>query len=694
MPRPQVFLLVLLLRLVGAHDDVCVQESTSSEPSLLQSSLWKNPHVLGNSHLFEEGKDLNEFPEEDINDIPHFSLLEMNHQTRTHSISAMQRAVTKRYQSYQAHSVHLRRSTNRLKSRLLEIAANAGAAAAAVENAAAVDDSEHPTSSRDRSPLMLLSEDQQSVQPQHEVTVKQFFLPKKGKGKTKSKLKNKATVKQFFLPTPKKTEKHEGAAGKRSLPSQEEEYPSEEEEYRREKERKWAEESEKPKDGKVSSLAELVDKFIDSQSNSEDACHAQLLEAKHQLNSLRELVTDLVEEVNTTEKAMILYDKELQEKLQTLADIQVWKDEQTKKCKKKKEEDTKMFIKLSQELKEMEQIASPDVSMNISAKTLNKDQDKDQSSSEASLLQMDSSANVAQKLTTIPGLMNSTRAATLMYNRCMKTRVQLPDPDSITLLQGEATPEECKEQKEILEKTYVKTYVEMARLKAQYEKLSKDNACEDTVQAEFAEQHEPLRESTERLSKVSGDTAKELNEIRPQLEKAEIAEGKLRIQVKRLTEQCGQLGTTVSDLDKVRDVIRALSDCPGLSRMEFLVPKWTGKWVSFMQESEKKEDKEVDSEMDLSCNAASPGSRAAEVGEIEERTIQDIPQSLSSQAPLLGACPNCEGEEDEMYKSGHARICWKEGSSLDLQGESLKCGKGKKVILCVIDRGSIRAVPH
>merc|ERR1712224_1006945 len=138
-----------------------------------------------------------------------------------------------------------------------------------------------------RPPLTLVSEDRQSVKTMP-------LPPKKGKGKLKAKPKAKV-VKPLVN-----------------------------------KKKAKVVEPEKPKDGKVSSLAELVDRFIDSQSNSEDACHAQLLEAKHQLNSLRELVTDLVEEVNTTEKAMILYDKELQEKLQKLADIQVWRDEQIK----------------------------------------------------------------------------------------------------------------------------------------------------------------------------------------------------------------------------------------------------------------------------------------------------------------------------------------------------------------------------
>merc|ERR1719265_1302829 len=65
-------------------------------------------------------------------------------------------------------------------------------------------------------------------------------------------------------------------------------------------------------------IHKVIEKFIDGQSNSEDACHSQLLEAKHQLNQLHDMVVDLIEEVNSTEKAIIVYDKELQEKLKAL----------------------------------------------------------------------------------------------------------------------------------------------------------------------------------------------------------------------------------------------------------------------------------------------------------------------------------------------------------------------------------------
>jgi len=457
----------------------------------------------------------------DVNEIPHYSLLEMNQQTRTlsHSISAMRRAVSKRYLSYQAHVAHLRRSTKGLKNRLLEIAADAGAAAAAVENSAvAADHSEPSNLSGVKATTALLSEAKQSNGAQ-----------------------------QFHSPDATK-------------------------------------DAESDKSGKANSLSQLMEKFVDGQSNSEDACHAQLLEAKHQLSSLGELVTDLVQEVNTTKKAIIFFDKQLQEKLQETSKIQARKDEQIKKCKKKRERNVELFVKLSQELKEIRQIASPDISMDMSSKSLHAqsalDQEQAESSNEASLLQAESSSGlqhyVAQKLIATSGLMNSTREATLTYNRCMKIlkRAQSADQDADTdngssdsnsvapvQVQNDTTPEECKRQRQMLEETYTKTYVELTRLKSHYEIMAKDTTCEDAAQAEFADQYGSLHMHTRRLSNVSGETVKKVKDIKPQLEQASIAEAKIRTQVKRLSEQCGQLGTTVSDLDKVRDVIQAMVGC-------------------------------------------------------------------------------------------------------------------------------------
>merc|ERR1719191_20369 len=83
-------------------------------------------------------------------------------------------------------------------------------------------------------------------------------------------------------------------------------------------------------------MDELIDDFIDAQAGSEDACHSQLLEARHQLNQLHALVADLARQVNATEEQIMVYDKMLEERLEEMSELTTWKKEELKKCEAEK----------------------------------------------------------------------------------------------------------------------------------------------------------------------------------------------------------------------------------------------------------------------------------------------------------------------------------------------------------------------
>jgi len=160
-----------------------------------------------------------------------------------------------------------------------------------------------------------------------------------------------------------------------------------------------------------------------------------------------------------------------------------------------------------------------------------------------------------------------------------------------------------------------------------------------------------------------------------------------------LASECGELPETISDLGKVRDAIQALSKCPALSRVQFHLPKWIGTWVTFEQDAESMSDAKQDELMNAACAKAKPGARAAEVGEIQEQTVEGIPVSNTASNPLIGSCPSCAGTEDDSFQSNHGRICWAPGASLSFSERSTNCGAGKKAILCVMDRADVRQIP-
>merc|ERR1719236_300031 len=71
-------------------------------------------------------------------------------------------------------------------------------------------------------------------------------------------------------------------------------------------------------------IDEIVKGFISKQSGSQDACSSQLMEAKHQLNQIHKYVSDLVVQVNTTERAILALDKAMQDKIKEVEVLDKW----------------------------------------------------------------------------------------------------------------------------------------------------------------------------------------------------------------------------------------------------------------------------------------------------------------------------------------------------------------------------------
>jgi prefoldin subunit 5 len=289
-------------------------------------------------------------------------------------------------------------------------------------------------------------------------------------------------------------------------------------------------------------------------------------------------------------------------------------------------------------------------------------------------------------------LIDATRKASEAYKTCMGS-----DDSHISLsLLSEGKPktnEECEAEKEALEKTYIKAYVELSRMKAEYEELANSTSCFDAVNEQYNSRHPALQDAADKLSSQINAKVQQLQELRPRLDGAKESETQLRAQVQKLTAQCKNVGATVSDLDKVRDAIQSLSECPGLARVKFSMPKWVGTWAFFEQDAASSDDAAQDAKMNAACTKLKAGSRAAEVGEIQEQTVEGIPVSNTAPNPLLGACPDCAGDGDEAFSSGHARVCWVAGKMLTLADRSVNCGSGKKAILCVQDRPDVRVIP-
>jgi len=205
---------------------------------------------------------------------------------------------------------------------------------------------------------------------------------------------------------------------------------------------------------------------------------------------------------------------------------------------------------------------------------------------------------------------------------------------------------------------------------------------------QYKSQKDPLEESEEKLVKELDEKIKELQHNRPRLEDMKEAHEKLSKHVEVLGKEGVDLPATESDLDKVREAIHALSRCPGLSKPNFVVPKWAGEWVEVDVQNVPEDAKSGpanDNLLDAACQKRfGKMVRAAEVSEINAKMIQDLPLSNDANLPVFAKGPGAKGKDDEDGKS--FRVCWPAKGALAAEGKQEDCGSGKKAVACIWDR--------
>lgn len=568
-------------------------------------------------------------------------------------------------------------------------------------------------------------------------------------------------------------------------------------------------------------LENTIDEFIAKQSGSSDACHSQLLEAKHQLNQLHAHVKDLSMQVNATDHELTALNSQVDSKLKENEALEKWREEQLEKLEEAQKGNVEYCDRLKEELNELQEVANSNVSMNLTSGQVFHNLSL-VPLSEGKVLHRFSVASLSDARMMLPHIADRLKAAlhqtfpvpvvqinvadngelTQIRDRghvealqsafkstgeCMKVETMTVGADDITfgenhnsllevadapvlelkdddstqanatctikdpatievanntetvrppmdLTHGDfisvpcvsvnpmyfgiiwlscnqtlradasqcvqaANTENCTEQKKVLEKEFIKTYVKIARDIAACEDQTTNgyNAAKQAIEDQFRDRRDPIQNDASEISRQATEKARELEELRPRLQNALNAWHKLSERVHSLTEQCKQLPETTTDLNKVRDAIKALSLCPGLSKATLSVPQWAGAWVTLDDAISHTSDQDYDAKMVTRCTEAfkdrypDQALRAASVGEITSAAVLDLPETNTASAPLMGACPQCEGNEDTLSASGHLRICWRQGVALTTHEKSSGCSSGPFSIACVLDGANINA---
>lgn len=269
------------------------------------------------------------------------------------------------------------------------------------------------------------------------------------------------------------------------------------------------------------------------------------------------------------------------------------------------------------------------------------------------------------------------------------------------------TSDACQYQVHALQVVYIRAYVEITRLLAEYEVIIHTHSCREYTNQIEGNKEKDMENQIVKVTKIVSEYTHKLEMYKARITSAYALEVQLRAHVKMLVTRCGAMSATVSSLDKVRDAIHVLGVCPGLGRITFIIPKSTGQYRQAQFLPTQFDDATIDAAMNALCanecasSLAQTGSdqrpaittvcRAAETSELMLRSIQDAPATNGAGVPLMGTCPNCEGDSDDpdgaQHISGHFRVCWDDGKALTPFDKRTDCSDGgQKAVLCVEDK--------
>lgn len=250
-------------------------------------------------------------------------------------------------------------------------------------------------------------------------------------------------------------------------------------------------------------------------------------------------------------------------------------------------------------------------------------------------------------------------------------------------------PSACRRIVVELKKEYAKSFKSITRLVEQYKKITHSKVCWETAHQEYESQSSAVQVEANKYCEREQKAYSSLTTYNAQYKRTIRIERKLKKTYLVTKRQCGGLLKTEQYVSSVKKTIKALGKCPGLGSVHFSVPKWVGTYAYFTQRRDRK-DKWNDRKMRKKCQVKfrRRGIRPAEVAELDSRTVRKMPRRNTADAPVLGACPNCQGKSNgALSKGGHGRLCWDPKKKFNRKSRRGDCNSGRRAIICVLEKG-------
>jgi len=339
---------------------------------------------------------------------------------------------------------------------------------------------------------------------------------------------------------------------------------------------------------------DVLQQFINAQQASGDACSSRLLESKRVLDGLLKDLKSLSSQVDSHEEVLETETSNLNITELSVKAVEVTHIEAMTVCEKEKQDAADRVSQYQSELAELHQIAKPSVRFNHVTKV------EVSKVTEESLLQQGVWSK--ESCLAFVGFQRRKHKAKLRQN---STKKQDPDDNNndnnndINNNNNNAkenagpVPEEpapaneedtssipdkvdCDAQREELQKAFTEAVISTRDLLKEAQSDVEDTTCVDTAEAKKAADLVPLVSERERAASLIESSSQAIAALEPVLDLIDSRVEKLSDHIyNTLTPECAEAKEVSEALQKIRELILLLEECPGRNDFKLKIPEET-----------------------------------------------------------------------------------------------------------------------
>jgi len=323
--------------------------------------------------------------------------------------------------------------------------------------------------------------------------------------------------------------------------------------------------------------------FIEDNEESDDACSARTLEAGRMLDHLRGRTKALTDEIKSHLEVVIVSRDALNTTKLAIEDAHEVYNKSMEACESERQAAADKSLRYAAELKELRQIADPKVRANLSINATEEAKEVAQRGiDKARANQTNQTSFFSESYNDIDSWSLAQCQAFLSWRqkRHSHSHHQKAQPAASVLVKefnatDNATddmPLTCEGKLKELKKVFKEAYEKITEAKAVVDEQAVDESCDAMAKSGLTSDLVPLIPERDRNTEKILESTAAVSELNPVVEAMDIDLQQTEDHIQQLKTQCADTSAITEYLKRVRDLIKAVSLCPGLKNFELDVP--------------------------------------------------------------------------------------------------------------------------